>query len=307
MNCSIVLATYNAEQYLPDLLRSIDAQETPADEIIISDDASEDSTAELLNDFVSAEESSGTRHLFLQDRNLGYKKNFRKALGLSTKELIFLSDQDDIWHPDKIRKMKKVMEDRPEIELLASDYEPFGDMENKAFFKVKGRGLRDGSITKASFSDVHLDVMRPGCTYCVRRSLLSEMMENDIQDESHDAVLWRLATVRGSLYLINDALIDYRRHGGNATVLSFDNTLRMKCDTVKELQHSCVCLLKYAGDKGYEDASKELLSYGKFLDRRLELLENKRFWKMVAFAASNKDNYTTGRNRISDVLSLIGR
>ena len=100
---SIVVATYNGSLFLLEQLESIKNQNYKNFEIIISDDASTDSTIEIINSFVK--QNSDLRiKLNFNKKNLGYVKNFEKALLLSNGDYIALCDQDDIWMSEKLSK-----------------------------------------------------------------------------------------------------------------------------------------------------------------------------------------------------------
>lgn len=60
-----------------------------------------------------------TWKVYRNKENKGYSLNFSNAIDAAKGELIFLCDQDDIWHSDKIEKMSKIMEENSQIELLA--------------------------------------------------------------------------------------------------------------------------------------------------------------------------------------------
>lgn len=91
---SIAMATYNGEKYLREQLDSILAQTIQDFELIVCDDCSTDSTVQILNEYV---EKDSRIKVFVNAKNLGFRKNFEKAIGLCKGEYIALSDQDDIW------------------------------------------------------------------------------------------------------------------------------------------------------------------------------------------------------------------
>ncbi|WP_411273212.1 glycosyltransferase [Daejeonella sp.] len=99
---SIVLCTYNGEQFLKEQLASLVTQTYPNLEIIIVDDNSSDGTKDLLISFTSLHDNI---QLFFNECNLGYNRNFEKALSLTNGKYISICDQDDIWFPDKIEKL----------------------------------------------------------------------------------------------------------------------------------------------------------------------------------------------------------
>lgn len=97
---SVCMATYNGEKYILEQLQSILKQLKPEDEVIISDDGSTDSTLyiiEALND--------PRIHIYMNEKEHGYTKNFENALNHADGDIIFISDQDDVWTDDKVKVM----------------------------------------------------------------------------------------------------------------------------------------------------------------------------------------------------------
>ena len=93
---SIAMTTYNGEKFVSKQIESILKQTYQEFELIVCDDNSSDETISILEEFQAAD----TRvHIFKNDKNLGFKKNFEKAISLCNGEYIALADQDDIWEP----------------------------------------------------------------------------------------------------------------------------------------------------------------------------------------------------------------
>ena len=105
---SIVLCTYNGEQFLQDQLASLIGQTYPNLEIIVVDDCSTDGTKELLISYASQHDSV---KLYFNEHNLGYNKNFEKAISFAKGEYFSICDQDDIWFPEKIQRLMTVIGD----------------------------------------------------------------------------------------------------------------------------------------------------------------------------------------------------
>ena len=96
---SVALCTFNGEKFISQQLDSILSQSVPVDEIVVCDDGSTDSTCQILEQYAAQSQSI---RLIKNEHNLGYIANFEKAIRLCQGDYIFLSDQDDIWHPDKV-------------------------------------------------------------------------------------------------------------------------------------------------------------------------------------------------------------
>jgi glycosyltransferase involved in cell wall biosynthesis len=100
MKVSIALCTYNGEQYICNQLNSILNQSFPVNEIIVCDDASTDATIQILEDYKAR--FPGVITIYKNSINKGTIRNFENAITLTRGEIIFLSDQDDIWNVNNI-------------------------------------------------------------------------------------------------------------------------------------------------------------------------------------------------------------
>lgn len=96
------MCTYNGAAYVAAQLQSILAQTYPLHEIVVVDDGSTDGTLAILAAFAAR---YPLLRWYQNTRNLGYNKNFEKALGLATGEVLAISDQDDVWHPQKVERL----------------------------------------------------------------------------------------------------------------------------------------------------------------------------------------------------------
>ncbi|MDB5025772.1 MAG: hypothetical protein JWP78_3527 [Mucilaginibacter sp.] len=99
---SIALCTYNGEKYLKEQMDSIINQTYKKLEIIVVDDDSTDNTFDILSNYAKVDVRV---KCIKNSANLGFNKNFEKALKLTSGEYIAISDQDDIWLPDKLQSL----------------------------------------------------------------------------------------------------------------------------------------------------------------------------------------------------------
>lgn len=98
---SVVMATYNGEKYIREQIDSILNQSYPIYELIIQDDCSTDATPTICRAYEVAHPNV---HFFRNEHNLGFNDNFRTAAMRTTGDYVAISDQDDIWFPEKIAK-----------------------------------------------------------------------------------------------------------------------------------------------------------------------------------------------------------
>ena len=99
---SIILASYNGERYIFQQLESILIQMELNDELIIIDDCSNDNSISLIKQIFEKYYILNT-FLFINKKNLGPKKVLKRALKRATKDIIVLSDQDDVWIKNRLK------------------------------------------------------------------------------------------------------------------------------------------------------------------------------------------------------------
>ena len=303
---SIVITTCNGIKYITEQLDSIRTQTRIPDEVIIADDLSSDGTYELCVNYINEYNLNGW-HVYRNESNLGPGKNFREAISKAAGEYIFTCDQDDIWKPDKISSMVSVMENRPEIGLLVSNYIPVKD-GRKIKARLKNIDRDNGAVIQLKLKDYWLSTLRPGCTFCFRRSIAAKFRVIDIDGNLHDSMLWKYAIVSDSLYLLNRQLILFRRHESNATKV-FNRTvpgIQDRIDSADSAIRMCRKLLDASEGLGITAANQELLNdYAKFIQRRIKVLGRRNLFMMICFVVLNFKYYPTARNALSDIYAMI--
>ncbi len=113
---SIAMTTYNGGAYVREQLESFAAQTRLPDELIVCDDVSTDDTVEQLEAF--AARAPFPVRIERNPENLQTTPNFEKAIGLCSGDLIFLSDQDDTWMPEKLQVVADHFDAHPEVGAL---------------------------------------------------------------------------------------------------------------------------------------------------------------------------------------------
>ena len=103
---SIAMATYNGEKYIKEQIDSILNQTIQDFELVVCDDCSSDSTIDILKEYSKRDERITA---YENEKQLGFLKNFEKAVSLCKGEYIALSDQDDIWMPDHLELLHKAI------------------------------------------------------------------------------------------------------------------------------------------------------------------------------------------------------
>lgn len=212
---SVVMGTYNGERYVREQLRSILAQTRPPTEIIVSDDASSDRTCAIVESVAAA--STIPLVLHRNQKQLGFAENFLGACSHAGGRYIAFSDQDDLWHPQKLeRGLAALMQHDA---LLSSHLVGHIDADGR---RMQGSGTRLERPRLISPADADPWGNFYGFTMLFDRSLLDKIPYSDRGMDphsqsamlSHDRWLWFLASTFGVMVQLDERLADYRQHGG---------------------------------------------------------------------------------------------
>ena len=114
---SIALAAYNGSRYIAGQLQSLLDQTRIPDEIIICDDSADDLTYEAVKPFLGDQRVKYHKNA----SPLGVAGNFEKALSLTSGEIIFLCDQDDVWLPEKVDTLACALLNDPAVDGVFCD------------------------------------------------------------------------------------------------------------------------------------------------------------------------------------------
>ena len=210
---SVCIATYNGEKYLRQQLDSILAQMGKDDEIVISDDCSTDGTLELIESSyhdkrirVVHHDPTSIKTTFPLDKPT---HNFENALMHAKGDIIFLSDQDDVWLPGKVNKMLQALET---AEMAMHDC-IIADTELKplapSYFDIV-------KVTTNVWRNVVKCTML-GCCMAMRRSVVERALPFPKTKVGHDLWLGMVAGSKFRFTLVREPLLMYRKHGKSMT------------------------------------------------------------------------------------------
>lgn len=209
MKISVCMAIFNGESYLLEQIASILAQLKATDELIVVDDASQDKSLELLKGI-----NDSRIHIYHNTSNLGVFASFERALKLAQGDILFLSDQDDIWLAGKVEKIIDVFLLNAKTTLIISDarvIDEFGHTIADSFF-----AQRNTKFTKGVFNNC-ISNKYIGCTLAFRQSMLKYFLPIPHDVPMHDMWFGILNDIYGSTYYIDLPLIAYRRHFNNVS------------------------------------------------------------------------------------------
>jgi glycosyltransferase involved in cell wall biosynthesis len=204
MRISIAMATYNGAKYLQEQLNSFLAQTRLPDELIVCDDGSIDATLDILQDF--RKHATFTVQIYRNEVNLGFTKNFEKALLKSSGNLIFLSDQDDVWFANKVEVMERAFLANPEKLLIVHD----GKLVDE---KLDWHGATKLGQVLTGFRSTKGLIM--GALTVLRREILPCVLPIPDKILGHDAWLHNIAHLLDARLVLDKSLQSIRRHSSN--------------------------------------------------------------------------------------------
>ena len=217
---AVLMATYNGEAYLAEMLDSLAAQKNVEFCCYIHDDGSVDGTLDIIQNYIFRYPK--IFFLLEDDRVCGSaKENFFYLMEEVEADYYFFADQDDVWLPDKMEKTYAALK---ELEKRSYDKAPlaaFCDMyvtdQNlnvvyPSFIQSIGR-----SISHTKYTQIVIDNPAAGCTMCFNRNCRDKALEifdkNNV--EMHDVWCLMVAAVFGRVCGVDEPLSYYRQHEHN--------------------------------------------------------------------------------------------
>ncbi|MDG2945454.1 glycosyltransferase [Bisgaard Taxon 10/6] len=219
INTTVVLATYNGKDFLEKQVESILQQTLLPTEIIFVDDGSTDGTRDLLLSIQKSYSGIIKIELVFREKNLGYILNFVDGIKRAKGDIIFLCDQDDEWHIDKVKNTLSffsLYKDCIAVHSNTSIIDRVGNIirENAQDYRLYSK--------KLSLNELVKKVNYPGMALAFKKekiaSKLLELVDSGIKLPTHDWVICFLATIQDGFY-ISDETLTYRRYTGNNVAL----------------------------------------------------------------------------------------
>lgn len=214
MTVSVCMATYNGEQYIYTQIESILNQLSSIDEVIIVDDGSTDKTIDILNSF-----KDDRIKIFKNKKNCGHVYSFSRSLSFAKNEIIFMSDQDDIWCRDRIVQMQKMLIDNKVMLVTSNSYFINSDGD-PILYKVDGVNSKTSTKYRQNILDIFFGKTNYfGCAMVFRRRLNALILPIPSYVESHDLWIAMAGNIMKSNLHMNEKTFYRRVHTNNASIL----------------------------------------------------------------------------------------
>lgn len=231
MTTSVAMCTYNGARFIEEQLRSILNQTKLVGEIIVCDDGSTDKTVNIIQKI--AEETTIPIRIYINETNLGCVQNFEKAIHLCQGDLIFLSDQDDIWMFNKVELITRWFERHPHMNVVFGDAFLINEesmpimnpqvITSKLMNKINSKpmrlweGIGFSELSQKQFKrglglELWMSQNRAtGATMALKKTF-SEQIKIHHPDFYHDGALSFNALLTCTLGFFKQPLISYRQH-----------------------------------------------------------------------------------------------
>ena len=207
---SVCLCSYNGQKFIYKQIKSILSQLEKIDELIIVDDSSTDLTLEEIKKF-----NDQRIKLIINKKNLGVCKSFERCILHSKNRYIFLSDQDDIWHKDKLY-LFKINFIKTKKFLITSNFYSINEFDEQINLKFHGVSSLKSSKCFSNIIDIFLGKKNYyGCSMAFDRKLIDFLIPFPVFLESHDLWLAIVGNLMNSNYHLDENLLYKRVHENN--------------------------------------------------------------------------------------------
>lgn len=212
---SIVASVYNGERYVREMIESVIAQTYVKWELIIIDDASSDSTWEIMANYTD------DRIIKIHNQsNVGLTVNLNRAIAMARGKYIARMDADDISFPNRLEKQVDFMERNPEVVLSGCWMMAFGKDND-----IRQRSLDFQRLKINLMTDIA--IFHP--TFMIRRETLKRYhicYDESLRYAQDYNMQYKLSKV-GKIVNIEDILVKYRIHDEQTGIAK--QTQQLKC------------------------------------------------------------------------------
>jgi glycosyltransferase involved in cell wall biosynthesis len=215
------MAAFQGEKFIAAQLASILVQLSEADEVIVVDDCSADRTRDVVR------RMADSRVRLLEHAvNQGVTKTFEDALTQATGEVIFLSDQDDLWAADKVQSILDIFQSQRDVVVAASNAALIGQSGQslgRSYYQLRGQ-FRSGLLSNL------IRCKFLGCTMAFRSELLPKVLPFPRTFQVlHDLWIGSVNSLTGGrTFFLDQNLVLYRRHPDSVTAGKLKTGSRLK-------------------------------------------------------------------------------
>jgi len=214
----ILLAMHNGSKYLPDFIASLAHQSCRDFRLLALDDASVDNSLSLLRELCQTYDIELTT-LITHSGQLGVVKAYHHLMRSSSAHYLCFADQDDVWHPDKLKKNLAKMDQNEAVYgedtpiLIHSDLRVCD--QNLGLIHPSFVRYQRLSPRRTALNELLVQNAVTGCTTMFNRALARRLEKFPPQIIYHDWYAAITAAAFGVIDYIPEPLVDYRQHQSN--------------------------------------------------------------------------------------------
>lgn len=228
---SIAMATYNGEKFIREQLDSILAQTITDWELIVCDDVSTDSTIAIIEEYAKKDSRI---QIHKNKVNLGFKRNFEKAIELCQGDYIALCDQDDIWYPNHL----EILYNQIGNHSLSIGNSDIVDVNNKYLNKrmsdTDGIYFIPKDTRKLIFREFFNANPFQGASMLLQSDFAKRCIPIPEEINYHDTWISTCACLADSLIYTYESITRYRQHDKNVTIDSHRGSKIKKWELYKK-------------------------------------------------------------------------
>ena len=309
MTTAVAMAVYNGVTYIEGQLDSIRLQTKQPDHVVICDDGSKDNTVSFVREYIRRHGLQERWEIIENEKNLGYIKNFYHAMELSKADLIFLSDQDDVWSLDKIEKMERVFVQHTDVKLLSCSHGFIDQGGQQIKSLLTPKPVINETIVKVDIHAIMISFLWPGMSMAIRSNFFREILPqiNDVC-VPHDVSLAVMAAKEEGFYEYHYLGVNHRRHGNNtggeehrlSKVLNFKRKL-------KEIQDYNTMLQRILGaELGLNSEQSHLIKLRlQYSVAREAALVNRSIVGLLKLYSNDGENYLRKFSMLCDLFLVV--
>ncbi|TKB45179.1 glycosyltransferase family 2 protein [Thalassotalea mangrovi] len=238
---SIIMSTFNSLAWVGEAIESVIAQSYGNWELLITDDASEDNTRQLLEFYAQQYDNV---YIFFNEKNMGAAYSRNRGIAKATGRYLAFLDADDSWQPNKLAEQVEFMQ-RYHIPLSCTSYQV-----------VDEHGKKLGLIDQQPHGQIDYDDLLKkrvtfGCsTVIVDKNETGYFLMPEMRTGQDYATWLGIIKKTGYAYHYPQCLTNYRITPGSISRNKFRKALRQwqiyRQQEKLSLRRSTVCFLNYA-------------------------------------------------------------
>lgn len=210
---SVIMPSYNHEAYISDAIQSVLDQSLEDIELVVIDDASQDSSRKIIESFKGKDERISS---VFHKRNLGIARTLNEGIKRAKGKFIALIASDDVWSRDKLKRQMEVLEKDDDLIVWSEGeiIDACGNSARKSFTELHMASRRDksGNILEELLKGNFIF----GSSLILKRENLGSIKFNEALKYLNDYQFMVDLANRYEYFFIPVPLAKYRIHGKNS-------------------------------------------------------------------------------------------